>query len=251
MVGDVVAPNILVIGASSGIGFGFARALASRIEVGRVYASYRRDSAVLKDAQEESEKLSLVHIDVCAEQTLEQVAEKIRAEVGKLHLILYCAGILHCEEFGPEKHVRDLTTAPLMRSFQVNSVGAVLCARYFRDLLKHEDRSIMAALSARVGSINDNRAGGWYGYRASKAALNMFFKTLAIEYARTHPNCAVVLLHPGTTDTPLSKPFQQNVRRENLFPVDKSVGHLLNVLEGITPADSGNFFAWDGTKIPW
>lgn len=251
MIGDVARSNVLVVGASSGIGLGFARALTQSALVERVYASFRQESVALKELQAASDKLSLVHIDVCVEKTLEMAAEIIHGEVGRLHLILYCAGLLHCEDFGPEKHVRDLSSLQLMRSFQVNSIGAALCGRYFRSLLKHEDKSILAALSARVGSIGDNRAGGWYGYRASKAALNMLFKTLSIEFSRSHPNCTVVLLHPGTTDTNLSKPFQQNVKPDKLFSVDLAVTHLLSVLEGLTPADSGNFFAWDGSSIPW
>ncbi len=118
-------------------------------------------------------------------------------------------------------------------------------------LLRPKSGSIFASISAKVGSIEDNRLGGWYGYRASKAALNMFLKTIAIEYSRRCPKTIVVALHPGTTDTRLSQPFQKNVPPEKLFPVSKTVNLLLEVLAGLKLADSGEFFSWDGSRLPW
>jgi NAD(P)-dependent dehydrogenase (short-subunit alcohol dehydrogenase family) len=117
--------------------------------------------------------------------------------------------------------------------------------------LKHDTRSILATISAKVGSIGDNQIGGWYGYRASKAALNMFIRTTAIEYKRTCPNVIMVALHPGTTDTRLSLPFQRNVPPEKLFSVDRTVSQLLTVMNNLTPIDSGEFFSWDGSRIVW
>jgi NAD(P)-dependent dehydrogenase (short-subunit alcohol dehydrogenase family) len=109
----------------------------------------------------------------------------------------------------------------------------------------------VATISAKVGSIGDNSSGGWYGYRASKAALNMFIKTTSIEYKRTCPQAIVVALHPGTTDTNLSLPFQRNVPPDKLFSVDRTVSQLLTVIDGLESSDSGEFFAWDGNKLPW
>jgi NAD(P)-dependent dehydrogenase (short-subunit alcohol dehydrogenase family) len=118
-------------------------------------------------------------------------------------------------------------------------------------LLRHKERSIFATISAKVGSIGDNRLGGWYGYRASKTALNMFMRTVAIEYSRRCPKNIVVTLHPGTTDTRLSKPFQKNVPPEKLFSVDRTVTQLLTVMENLEEGDSGQFFSWDGSRLPW
>jgi len=133
----------------------------------------------------------------------------------------------------------------------VNSIGAVLLAKHLMPLLRHKEGSIFASISAKVGSIGDNRLGGWYGYRASKAALNMFLKTISIEYSRRCPKTIVVALHPGTTDTRLSQPFQKNVPPGKLFPVEKTVNLLLDVLASLKLADSGEFFSWDGSRLPW
>ncbi|MGL4501896.1 MAG: SDR family NAD(P)-dependent oxidoreductase, partial [Planktothrix sp.] len=139
----------------------------------------------------------------------------------------------------------------LMRYFQVNSIGAVLLAKHLLPLFQHNQRSIFATISAKVGSIGDNQLGGWYGYRASKAALNMLMRTVAIEYPRKGANAIVITLHPGTTDTRLSKPFQRNVPPEKLFPIEKTVSQLWTVLENLEETDTGEFFSWDGTRLPW
>ena len=118
-------------------------------------------------------------------------------------------------------------------------------------LLAHADRAVFASLSARVGSIEDNRLGGWYAYRASKAAQNMYTRTLAIEWARSRRNVICVALHPGTTDTDLSRPFQGNVPEGKLFGVERTVAQLLAVIDRLQPADTGQFLAWDGERIPW
>ncbi len=138
-----------------------------------------------------------------------------------------------------------------MHYFQVNSIGAILLAKHLLPLFKHGDRSVFATISAKVGSIGDNQLGGWYGYRASKAALNMLMKTASIEYGRTCPQAIVVTLHPGTTDTRLSLPFQGNVPPEKLFSVERTVTQLLTVIEQLEDSDSGQFFSWDGSRLPW
>jgi NAD(P)-dependent dehydrogenase (short-subunit alcohol dehydrogenase family) len=151
-------------------------------------------------------------------------------------------GLLHEGDLQPEKSLRHLQSAQLQRYFAVNSIGPVLLAKYLLPLLRHTERSMFATLSAKVGSIGDNHLGGWYGYRASKAALNMLIRTTAIEYQRVAPEVIVVALHPGTTDTNLSKPFQRHVPREQLFSSDRTAGQLLGVLENLTAQDSGGFF---------
>ncbi len=115
----------------------------------------------------------------------------------------------------------------------------------------HRERAVFASISARVGSIGDNRLGGWYAYRGAKAAQNMFTKTLSVEWARSRRNVTCVALHPGTTDTELSRPFQANVPPEKLFPPERTVRQLLGVIDGLVTGDTGRFLAWDGSEIPW
>ena len=165
--------------------------------------------------------------------------------------MINCVGLLHSDRQQPEKALRQLNADDLISYFEVNSIGPVLLAKHLMPLFKHKEPALFATISAKVGSIGDNRLGGWYGYRASKAALNMFLKTAAIEYSRRHPNTTLVMLHPGTTDTQLSQPFQRNVPSEKLFSTERTVRQLLNVLSAVTPQDSGEFFSWDGSRLPW
>ena len=155
--------------------------------------------------------------------------------------------IILCDELN---HI-VINSDNLLRYFQINSIGAILLAKHIMSLLRHKEDSIFANISAKVGSIGDNRLGGWYGYRASKAALNMFVKTISIEYSRRCPKTIVVALHPGTTDTRLSQPFQKNVPPEKLFSVERTVTQLLSVMSGLDISNSGEFFSWDGQNLPW
>ena len=143
-----------------------------------------------------------------------------------------------------------LAQARLLRDYRINAVGPALVAKHFIPLLARDRRAVFTALSARVGSIGDNRLGGWHSYRASKAALNMLLRNLAVELGRTHPQAVVAGLHPGTVDTGLSAPFQKGVKPEKLFTADHSAERLLAVVDGLTPADSGGVFAWDAARIP-
>ena len=136
-----------------------------------------------------------------------------------------------------------------MKIFSINTIGPTLIGKYFIPLLKKDSPSILSFLSARVGSISDNRIGGWYSYRASKAALNMIIKTLSIEVARNNKNAMIIGLHPGTVDTNLSKPFQGNVSNDKLFTPEYSISKMVEVMNNLSPDDSGNCFAWDGKRI--
>jgi len=187
-------------------------------------------------------------IDITCESSIAEAAGRIGAH-GPVDLIFVATGMLHEGDVGPEKSMRDLSMDWLARNFAINAAGPALVAKHFLPLLPRDGRCAFAALSARVGSIGDNRLGGWYGYRASKAALNMLVKSLAIEMARKNREAICVSLHPGTVDTPLSAPFQRNVAPEKLFDARFSAGKLLNVLAGLSPADSGGHFAWDGQRI--
>ena len=231
----------LVVGASGGIGGALATALAAA-EI-PVHALSRRPPP-------SHPGLVPGCIDVTDEASIAGALSGIAAEP-PLRLVLVATGLLHGSDFQPEKSLRSLDAAHLARSFAVNTIGPALVAKHVLPMLPRQGRSVFAVLSARVGSISDNRLGGWYGYRASKAALNQVVRTLAVEVKRTKRDAIIVALHPGTVATALSAPFRGNVEAERLFAPDVAAGHLLEVVAGLTPADSGGFFAWDGKPIPF
>ncbi len=168
-----------------------------------------------------------------------------------LRLVLVATGSLQGEGIAPpERSLRELDAASLLQSYRINTIGPALVAKHMLPLLPRSGRSVFAALSARVGSIGDNRLGGWHSYRASKAALNMILRNIAIELARTHPDALCLGLHPGTVDTSLSRPFQRQVAKDRLFTADYSAGRLLSVIEAAGPAQSGQVLAWDGRPVP-
>ena len=171
------------------------------------------------------------------------------ARAGRPELVIVATGLLHEDGRGPEKAWGELDGAWLARAFAVNAIGPALVAKHFLPIMPREGRSVFAALSARVGSISDNKLGGWYGYRASKAALNQLVRTLSIEDRRRNKRGVVVALHPGTVDTALSRPFQGNVQPGRLFAPDRAAVQLLDVIDGFGPADSGKLFDWEGKEV--
>lgn len=246
--------NIFIVGASQGIGLGFVKKTLENQAFRKIYATYRNSETAQELLSLEKlfpEKLVCLHLNVTNEDSIAEGVQKIQQDIEKLHLVINCVGILHEGKIKPEKSLRQINSENLLRYFEINSIGSVLLAKHLLPLLSHSDRNIFATISAKIGSIGDNYLGGWYGYRASKAALNMFMRTVAIEYSRKSPKTIVVTLHPGTTDTKLSKPFQKNVPPEKLFSVDKTVSQLLTVIENLTQNDSGHFFSWDGSRLPW
>lgn len=244
--------NVLIVGASQGIGLGFVQKFLQDDRIAKIYATYRqRESTDELITIENAEKLTCLQIDITDESQIIEAVQKIRAEVNKLNFVINCVGLLHDETIQPERSLRQINPDNLLRYFQVNSIASVLLAKHLLPLFRHQERSIFASISAKVGSIGDNQLGGWYGYRASKAALNMFMRTVAIEYGRNSPKTIVVTLHPGTTDTRLSRPFQGNVPAEKLFSVERTVSQLLTVIEQLQQSDSGQFFSWDGSRLPW
>ncbi len=251
MMNDVTVPKrtitALVVGAGQGIGLEFVRQLLPSVD--RLYATYRNSQSELLTITDS--RLHCLEMDITEEAQVAAAIQQIQAETTALHFVINCVGMLHDGTIQPEKSLRHINSEQLIRYFQVNSIGAILLAKQVQPLLKHRDRAIFATISAKVGSIGDNQLGGWYGYRASKAALNMLMRTTAIEYKRTCPRAIVVTLHPGTTDTQLSRPFQRNVSPEKLFSVERTVQQLLAVLDQLQESDSGEFFSWDGNRLPW
>ena len=251
---QINSANALIVGASQGIGLGFAKKLLEDTRINRVYAAYRNPETateLLTLANQHSTRLTCLIIDVTNEAQIIEALQQIKSEVKILHLVVNCVGVLHDGDFQPEKSLRHLNLENLTRYFQVNSIGGVLLAKHLLPLFKHQENSVFASISAKVASIGDNNLGGWYGYRASKTALNMFMRNVSLEYARSCPKNIVVTLHPGTTDTRLSRPFQANVPPEKLFTIERTVNQLLEVIEKLDKNDSGNFFSWDGSKLPW
>ncbi len=252
---DEINPvNTLIVGANRGIGLGFVKKLLQDDRIAKVYTTYRQSesaSELIFLAGEHSERLICLEMDITDESQIIKAVQKIHAQVDKLHLVVNCVGLLHEDTLQPEKSLRQINSENLLRYFQINSIGAVLLAKHLLPLFRHGERSVFATISAKLGSIGDNQLGGWYGYRASKAALNMLMRTAAIEYKRSCPKALIVTLHPGTTDTRLSRPFQGNVAAEKLFSVERTVTQLLTVIEQLQEGDSGQFFSWDGSRLPW
>ena len=248
--------NALVTGASQGVGLAFVQALLALPHCNLVYAACRTPGTAsdLADlARAHPQRLRLLALDVTREADFVIAADTVRRETDRLHLVLNAAGLLHDTTRGirPERRLEDFNAESLLASMAVNALGPALAAKCFLKLLTHDQRAVFASLSARVGSISDNRLGGWYSYRAAKAAQNQFTRTFAIEAQRRAPNLIVAALHPGTVDTALSKPFSGNVAEGSLFSTAQSVAHLMSVIDGLKAADTGSFLAWDGSAIPW
>ena len=244
----------LDLGGSGGLGLAFARALLDRPEVERVVVTSRQPEASETLVQLHAERGNAVlpiRLDVRDERSIAAAAERVADACGpRLHWLLNCAGVLHDgADIRPEKKLEQVDAAKLRAVFEVNAFGPLLVARHFFPLLAHDERAVLANVSARVGSIGDNYAGGWYAYRASKAAQNMFTANLAIELGRRAPNVICLALHPGTVDTALSKPFSSRVPADRLFRPSRSARYLLGVIDDLTPVATGGFFAWDGTPI--
>ena len=217
----------LVIGASGGIG----AALAARLADG---------GAAVTGVSRRADGL-----DVTDEASIARVFSRLE---GEFDLVLCATGGLQIGAHGPEKTLKALQLPGLAAQFALNAAGPALVLKHALPLMPRDRRAVFAALSARVGSIGDNRAGGWYGYRASKAALNQLIHSAAIEVARSNPQAVIVSLHPGTVTTPLTEKY---LGRHPAVSAETSADNLLRVISGLAPEDSGRFYDWAGKEIPW
>lgn len=234
----------VIIGSSGGVGTAFVEALAARDDVAAVHALSRRGEGP------EGQKIITGKINITDEDSVSAAAEQVKS-TGAPDLVIVASGLLSDgDALQPEKTYRHQTMDAFQRVFAINTFGPGLVAKHFLPIMPRKGRAVFAALSARVGSISDNRLGGWHAYRASKAALNMLIRNYAIEQGRRNEDFIAVSLHPGTVDTDLSKPFQGNVPDKKLFTAQQSADYLLGVIDGLKPGDTGKAFDWAGKEIP-
>ncbi|MGL5047084.1 MAG: SDR family oxidoreductase [Shewanella sp.] len=234
--------NILILGGSGGIGQALVTHIQTNYPNAMIHATYRHHPP--KHAQD---SVQWHPLDVTCEPEIKKLSETLT----QLDWIINCVGILHRQDKGPEKNLQSVDVGFFQHNIALNTLPSIMLAKYFATALTQSHSARFVVISAKVGSITDNRLGGWYSYRASKAALNMLLKTLSIEWQRTMKHCVVLSLHPGTTDTPLSQPFQQAVPKDKLLTPHYVASCLLPIIANATPTQTGRFFAYDGTEIPW
>ncbi len=193
-----------------------------------------------------------IAVDLCDEASIAAAALRLSQDGVQLKLLFIATGALTINGQGPEKALRHLDPAALAAQFALNAIGPALVLKHFTPLLARRERALVAALSARVGSIGDNRLGGWAGYRSAKAALNQIMRTAAVELKRTHPQAVVAALHPGTVESPLTAPFRpEGAMGAGVLTPRESATRLLGVLDGLIPAESGCFRDWRGAPVEW
>ncbi|XP_042448032.1 C-factor-like isoform X2 [Zingiber officinale] len=252
----------MVQGTSRGIGLEFVKQLLEKNDEGHVIATCRNPNqatGLLKLKNKFLERLSILPLDVTKENTIEAAATTVKESFGKLNLLINASGILSIPDvLQPETTLSKVQKSSLLLAYEVNAIGPILVIKHMLPLLKagggfgtEKKHAIIASLSARVGSIGDNGLGGWHSYRASKTALNQLTKTICVEFGRKKDPIVCILLHPGTVDTDLSRPFQRNVPPGKLFTKEFSVQNMLSIIDNVKSSDNGKFFAWDGQEIPW
>ncbi|MBQ4833386.1 SDR family NAD(P)-dependent oxidoreductase [Pseudoalteromonas sp. MMG010] len=239
----------VLFGTSSDIAKSYVRYLAKTKPLSHVICI----SSKPNDFADLPIKVTSLYCDY-SEQSLKKITNKLKTIVTSLNQVIVFNGLLHYDNHAPEKKIEDIDANYFNTLMKANSLTPILCIQAILPLLSHNTPCTITALSARIGSINDNQLGGWYSYRASKAALNMLFKTAAIEITRRAKNTQLVLFHPGTTDTKLSKPFQKNINKENLLTPDFVAQSLFAQLQNLSSqADSNNpaYIDFNGQPISW
>jgi len=243
--------SAFIQGASRGLGLEIVRNLLHNCPELRIIASSRNatKSSLKELSLEFPGKLKILDIDLQDERSLFKGVEDINSMTNSLDLIINAAGFLHDDNFMPEKKLNQLDLTYLKKSFEINVFGPMYLTSQLIKLFDNDDCRIVN-ISARVGSIHDNKSGGWYSYRASKAAQNMFTKNMALEFERKK-NVVCVALHPGTLDTDLSKPFIHGEIKNDAFSPKVSAEKLLKIISNLDKSDSGSFLDWNGKNIHW
>ena len=236
-----MSKNIAIIGSSGAIGNAFVEHYLKDNSIQNIFTFSRNAADHL------SNKVSSYKMDVESQESIQKAAEQIKDHI--IDRIIIASGILHNESFGPEKSIKDLNYETFAKVYSINTIGPALIGRYFIPLLNKNEKSVIAFLSARVGSISDNKLGGWYSYRSSKTALNQIVKNFSIELKRSNKNAIVLALQPGTVESNFSEPFKKNVSKEKLFSPKYSVELLSKVIENSSEEDSGNLISYDGDTI--
>ena len=244
--------TILVIGAGHGIGFGIVNQLINTLNDVKIFATYNnaQKATPLLKLSEENFNLNSFQINPLEEGEHLKLKETIGRFTTEIDLIINCVGFLHDDKSLPEKSLKDIDSDKILEDFKINTIPTLLVAKCYESMLSNDRDSVLTTLSAKVGSIEDNRMGGWYGYRMSKAALNMACKNIAIELKRKKKNCSVIALHPGTTDTDLSRPFTSRSNYK-LHTIEETAENILYVLDGLESSSSGSFLSWNGEELPW
>ena len=237
--------NVVIVG-NGAIGSALLENLLQR-------QSLNRAVVLGRSAHNASDDKRVTYVTFDAEDAVSVMtaASRVKESLERIHLLVNTVGLLHNQHQGPEKRLKALNPEHLQQSFQVNAILLPLLAQAFSTLLRHDDPAVLVSLSARVGSIEDNQLGGWYSYRASKAAHNMLLKTIASEWRISHRNVAVVALHPGTVYSRLSEPFLSERYKNRVLTPAECASSLLAVIGGLHLEDSGNFYDWQGKSIPW
>jgi NAD(P)-dependent dehydrogenase (short-subunit alcohol dehydrogenase family) len=239
--------NALVLGASGGL----AQALISQFLADtRIETVIAVSSKSLPDGLAAEKSLLWIQTDY-EEPAMIDVVERLKEFTGSISRVCICHGLLHTDNLWPEKRLEDIKPEALHEIFQANAVIPALWLKLLHRVLKSKQPAVVAALSARVGSIGDNRLGGWYAYRSSKSALNMLLQNIAIEYARRVKNVKLISFHPGTTDTALSKPFQATVPEGKLFTPEFVAERLTGIMDNAVVDGQLSYLDWDNKTIPW
>jgi NAD(P)-dependent dehydrogenase (short-subunit alcohol dehydrogenase family) len=237
--------NVLIVGANGGIGAALAQLALADERMTRLFASSRRIDELPRHP-----KLEPLQLDFLSATSIDQAGETLSAQVQHLDLVIVAAGFLHDGAGGPEKSLRELNGDQMQKVLQINAVGPLLLFARLESLLKQAQAPKILFLSAQVGSIEDNRLGGWYSYRMSKAALNQGVRTAAIEAGRWRNGATLVAVHPGTTETPLSQPFIKR-RQAAVQSATACAEHLWELADQLDAKDNGSFLRTDGTSLPW
>lgn len=244
----------LVTAAANGLGQALAIELAQRHHDVALVLTARDESSLMETVarlpRAASTRTRVAALDLTSEKSCVALAERLRTDSVQLRGLINAAGFLHSDSIKPEKRIEDFSLDALLQNTSANAGTLAMLAKHFYKLMPRDERAVLASLSARVGSISDNRLGGWYSYRASKAAHNMLVRGLAIELGRRYKQLICVGLHPGTVDTQLSAPFQRGVAADKLFTASQSANHLLDVIDALSAQDSGKVFDWAGAEVP-